>query len=320
MLSITDIAGITVGHAVDPQYQTGCTVVLCPQGMLGGVDICGFAPGSRETELLKPITRVEAVHGVLLTGGSAFGLGAADGVVKWLAEKGYGLDTVFARVPLVPGAVIYDLNFNQSLAKPDSEMGYRAAAEASSDPVPSGNIGAGMGATCGKVAGFERAMKSGLGSAGVRRGELEVAALAVANPVGDILDPETGRILAGVRTEDGTRIAGHGASLEAITSLLNPSVSNTVICVVATNAKMDKVQINRVARMASTGIARAVRPAHLLYDGDMVFSLAAGTGPEIDENIVGALAAEVLAQAIANSAIHAESLPAFPAHRDMTAG
>lgn len=315
--TLTSIPGILVGHATDKENNTGCTAVLCPEGAACGVDVRGFAPGSREIPLLDPVSRVDEAHGILLTGGSAFGLGAATGVVRWLSENGYGLDTGFAKVPLVPAAVIFDLNFNQSLGKPDEEMGCQAAAAASEDPVVQGCIGAGTGASCGKLAGFDRAMKSGLGSAAVKVGDIIVAALAVANPVGDIVDPYTGEILAGLRAADGSGLSGGLKELEALVELIpTASPSNTVICITATNAKLSKLQAARVARMSSAGIARAVRPAHLMYDGDIVFTLATGKGPEADENIIGALGAEALASAIASAAREATSLPGFPAWRD----
>ena len=318
MLTLTDIPGLLVGHSTDHENMTGCTAILCPQGAACGVDVRGFAPGSRETELLNPMARVDEVHAILLTGGSAFGLAAADGLVRWLVEGGYGLDTLFAKVPLVPAAVLYDLNFNQSLGKPDAAMGYEAAKNASTNPVAQGNVGAGTGATSGKLAGFERAMKTGLGSAGIALGRVKVAALAAVNPLGFIIDPDTGEVLAGARTEDGRAIAHPDEVMTTLEAFSNPPVeSNTMLAVVATDAKMNKLQCARVAKMASAGIARAVKPAHLLYDGDTVFALATGQGPEADENIIGALAADVLARAIAAGARQAESVPGFPAFRDL---
>jgi L-aminopeptidase/D-esterase-like protein len=318
MLTLTSVPGLMVGQVSDEKYRTGCTVVLCPQGAVCGVAIPGFAPGSRETDLLNPASRAEEVHGIVVSGGSAFGLAAATGVVRWLAERGHGLETVFARVPLVPAAVIYDLNFNRSLAKPDEAMGYEAADRASSDPVAQGNVGAGTGATCGKLAGFERAMKSGLGSAGVEEAGIIVAAVAVANPVGDIINPSTGQIVAGVRSEDGSRLVGAMSVLAEAQNLVPSQTSHTVLGVVATNAKLSKLQVSRIARMAVCGIARSVQPAHLLYDGDTVFAVSTSRGPEnIDENLIGALAAEVLAQAIVNAARYADAAPGFPAARDL---
>ena len=317
-MTLTSIPGLLVGHAANEEHRTGCTAILCPEGAVAGVDVCGFAPGSRETELLNPMARVDEIHGLLLTGGSAFGLAAATGVVRWLSEKGYGLPTLYARVPLVPAAVIYDLNFNQSLGMPDEAMGYAAAANASNAPVVQGCVGAGTGATCGKMVGFERAMKTGLGSAVINAGDFQVAALAVVNPLGNVLDPDTGEILAGVRTPDGLHLGDPAEVFKDMADLIKPpDTSNTVLVAVATDARLNKIQVARVARMASAGMARAVRPAHLLYDGDTVFCLATGQGPAADENIVGALAADVLALAVAAGAREAVSIPGFPAHRDL---
>jgi len=317
-MTLTDVPGITVGHATDEKNRTGCTAVMCPEGAVAGVDVRGHAPGTRETDLLHPTARVERVQAVLVTGGSAFGLAAATGVVRWLAERGYGHETLHAKVPLVPGAVIYDLFFNKTLSKPDEAMGCQAAEAASGQPVAMGCVGAGTGATAGKLAGFHRAMKSGLGSAGTKSGDLIVAALAVANPVGNVIDPESGAVLAGVRTPDGSAIDNPDAALLAIQDLLSASAAtNTVLGVIATNAVLTKVQATRVARMASAGIARAISPAFTLYDGDVIFVLATGRGPAADENIIGALGAQVLARAIAAGAKAAVSLPEVPAYRDM---
>lgn len=316
-MTLTDIPGILVGHASDPVNRTGCTAVLCPEGAVTGLDVRGHAPGTRETDLLAPTARVDRIHGLLLTGGSAFGLVAASGVFRWLAEHGFGLPTLFARVPLVPAAVIYDLNFHQTLGKPDEAMGYQAAEAASDDPVSQGCVGAGTGATAGKLAGFDRAMKSGLGSAGMSEGDILVAALAVANPVGDVIDPDTGEILAGVRTPDGRSVAGAMSVVGSLQSLIPPPVTNTVLAVVATNACLDKVQVTRVARMASAGLARSLRPAHSIFDGDVLFAMATGTGPAADESLVGALGAEVVGRAVAAGAREAASVPGFPAYRDM---
>ncbi len=316
-MTLTDIPGITVGHVTDKENGTGCTAILCPDGAAAGMELRGMAPGSRETGLLDPLTRTEEIHGILLTGGSAYGLAAASGVVRWLAEKGYGLVTSRGRVPLVPGAVIYDLFFNQTFNLPDENMGYQAAQAASGKPVEQGSIGAGTGATAGKIAGIDRAMKTGLGSAGFQTGDFKVAALAVASPVGDVVDPDNSQILAGVRDPDGKSVCGAMTVLSDAADLFAPSDPNTVLGVVATNAKLTKIQIARVARMASAGFARAIRPASTLYDGDMVFSLATGQGPEGNESLIGALGAEALAQAIAAAARTATGYKGLPAFRDL---
>ncbi len=317
-ITLTSIPGLLVGHATDPVNRTGCTAVLCPEGFTAGLDVRGHAPGTRETDSLGTTARVDEIHGLVLSGGSAFGLAAATGVVRWLTEQGRGLQTLCGRVPLVPAAVIFDLFYNQTLSKPDEAMGYEAALAASGAPVAMGNVGAGTGATSGKLAGFDRAMKTGLGSAGIRYEELIVAAMVVLNPVGDVLDHENGKILAGVRSRDGGSIVGSMESLPEIQQLLNqPLITNTVLAVVATNAVLDKVQTTRVARMASAALGRCITPAHTIYDGDVVFSLSAKQGPKADESVVGALAAESLARAVKAGALAAESIPGCPAFKDM---
>ncbi|MBW2091405.1 MAG: P1 family peptidase [Deltaproteobacteria bacterium] len=316
-MTLTDVAGIRVGQVTDQINRTGCTAILCPEGAAAGMELRGMAPGSRETHLFDPLTRTEEIHGVLLTGGSAFGLAAASGVMRWLSENGYGLETSCGRVPLVPAAVIYDLFFNQSFGLPDEAMGYEAARIASTDPVEQGCVGAGTGATAGKLAGIDRAMKTGVGSAGFEAGGVKVAALAVANPVGDVVDPENGEILAGVRSPDGRTISGAMSALKAGASILAAPASNTVLGVVATEARLTKIQAARAARMAACGFARAIRPASTLHDGDMVFVLATCKGPAVDENIIGALGAEVLAKAIASAARSARGIPGVPAFSDL---
>ncbi len=316
-MTLTDIEGIMVGQVTDRKNHTGCTAILCPEGAAAGMELRGMAPGSRETNLFDPLTRTEEIHGILLTGGSAFGLAAASGVMRWLSENGYGLQTSCGRVPLVPAAVIYDLFFNQSFGLPDEAMGYEAARIASTNPVEQGCVGAGTGATAGKLAGIDRAMKTGVGSAGYEAGGIKVAALSVVNPVGDVVDPETGDILAGVRSPDGRSISGAMAAIKDGLSIFTIAASNTVLGVVATEAKLTKIQAARVARMASCGFARAIRPASTLHDGDMVFALSTGKGPPVDENIIGAFGAEALAQAIASAARSAKGIPGVPAWEDL---
>ena len=318
-MCITDVPGIIAGHATNENHRTGCTAVLCPDGAVGGVDVVGFATGTRETELLRPVGMVERVHGILLGGGSAFGLAAASGMMRWLYENGHGFDTGIVKVPLVPGAVIFDLLFNQSAGLPDEAMGYEAAQNAGPGPLAQGNVGAGTGATAGKAAGFERAMKTGLGSASMTVGDIVVGAVTAVNPFGDVVDPETGATLAGVRSEKGDRIQGVRSVLPGMQQAFNGEArSNTVISVVATNADLNKVQVNRLAHMAAAGLARTIRPVHTLFDGDVVFALATGRGPVADENLVGALGAETLARAVAAGAREAEGIPGFPAYQDLS--
>jgi L-aminopeptidase/D-esterase-like protein len=307
--AITDIPGIEVGQAQDDEALTGCTVILCRKGAVGGVDVRGGAPGTRETDLLNPINLVDKVHAVVLAGGSAFGLDAASGVMKYLAEQkiGYGLGA--ARVPIVPAAILFDLGLGKSARHPDPEMGYAAASAATSGPVAEGNAGAGTGATVGKIFGMAGAMKSGLGTSSIEiGGGVVVGAIVAVNAFGDVLDPATNQIIAGARpTRIGPlKLGGAGQfadTLEVMKSFAGRTIlslatgGNTVIGVVATNAKFDKAQATKMAQMAQDGLARTIRPAHTMLDGDTIFALATGQ-KKADVSIVGAYAAEALAQAI----------------------
>lgn len=325
--ALTDVPGLRVGHAHDAEALTGCTVVLCEQGAVAGVDQRGGAPGTRETDALRPMHLVERVHGVLLTGGSAFGLDAATGVMRYLEERGVGYDTGVARVPIVPAAVIFDLAVGRADVRPDAAMGYAACQAASDGPVAEGNVGAGMGATLGKILGLGRAMKSGLGAASVDAGGgVVVAALVVVNPLGDVVDPESGAILAGARNPDkGPLRFGEGPfadtlrvlrSLAGRTALRFAARGNTVVGVVVTNARLTKSEANKVAQMAQDGVARTVRPAHTMFDGDTLFCLATGQ-KKADVNIVGAFAAEAVAQAILRAVMLAEGVDGLPSFRDL---
>ncbi len=295
--TITAVPGIRVGHAQNDEALTGCTVVLCEAGAVGGVDQRGGAPGTRETDLLRPMHRVERIHGVLLTGGSAFGLDATAGVMRYLEERGIGFDVGVARVPIVPAAVIFDLALGRADVRPDAAMAYQACVNAMTDPVIEGSIGAGTGATVGKILGMPNATKSGVGSACVEIGNgLFVGAIVVVNALGDVIDPHNGSIIAGARTADGfadtLKVMQQFQAMSAASS-----TNNTVIGVVATNAKLSKEEANKVAQMAHDGLARAIRPAHTMYDGDTIFALSTGDRAA-DANLVGALAAEVFAEAI----------------------
>ncbi|NLG73315.1 MAG: P1 family peptidase [Chloroflexi bacterium] len=304
--SLTDIPGVKVGHAHDDAALTGCTVVLCEAGMVGGVDQRGGAPGTRETDLLHPLNLVDQVHAVVLAGGSSFGLAAADGVVRYLEERNIGFDAQAAKVPIVPGAIIFDLGIGRSDIRPDAQMGYQACLNASDGIVPEGNVGAGCGATVGKMLGMGQAMKSGIGTASIEiRPGLIVAALVVVNALGDIINPENGRILAGVRRIDHALKSSESPfmdSLEVMKILAEGPLrfaptSNTTIGVVATNARLSKVEVNKVAQMAQDGLARAVRPVHTMLDGDTIFALASGEQPA-DVNLIGAFAAQAVSRAI----------------------
>ena len=311
--TITSVPGIKVGHATDAEGLTGCTVVLCEGGAVGGVDQRGGAPGTRETDLLRPMHLVQKAHAVVLAGGSAFGLAAADGVMRYLAERGIGYKAGAARVPIVPAAILFDLALGSPSAYPTAEMGYAACLAATDGPVPEGNVGAGTGCSVGKLLGPGRATKTGIGSASVDLGGgLVVAALIAVNAFGDVVD-ETGAIVAGTRPLRGSGFADTLAVLRSWTGKLALRVAGaTVIGVVATNARLSKEAANKVAQMAQDGLARAIRPAHTMFDGDTLFALATGKA-RASVTLVGAYAAEVVVQAIvrgARAAVAAGGLPA----------
>jgi L-aminopeptidase/D-esterase-like protein len=306
--AITDISGIEVGQAQDDEALTGCTVVLCRKGAVAGVDVRGGAPGTRETDLLNPVNLVGKVHAVVLAGGSAFGLDAASGVMRYLDENGIGFDTGAGKVPIVPAAILFDLNLGRGDVRPGAEMGYRAASSASPGVPAEGNVGAGTGASVGKVFGLKSAMKAGIGTASMNAGGLAVGALVAVNAFGDVLDSQTGQIIAGARSTNlGPLKLGQdgyfGDTLEIMKTFIGRSVlgfatrANTVIGVVATNAKLTKPEATKVAQMAQDGVARTIRPAHTMLDGDTIFALATGE-KKADPSTVGAFAAEVMAQAI----------------------
>ena len=320
---LTAVEGIRVGHAQMEGRPTGCTVVLTPEGTVGGVDVRGAAPGTRETDLLDPVNTVQVVHAVLLTGGSAFGLDAATGVVRFLEEKGVGFETGVAKVPIVPAAVLFDLSVGDDpKIRPDADCGYRASSSASGGVVAEGNVGAGTGATVGKIRGGGRAMKGGIGSAALSMPNgLVVAALIAVNSVGDVIEPSTGEVVAGVRTEDGRGLADARKLLLAGAELL-PGLygegQNTTIGVIATNAELTKTQANRVAQVAHDGLARSIYPAHTPGDGDTLFVLATGAGRAGDVGTVGALTAEVVALAVVRAVRAAEGLAGYPAAADLS--
>ncbi len=269
--SITDVPGIEVGHAQDVVGQTGCTVVLCREGGVVGVDVRGSAPGTRETDLCRPGTLVDRAHAVMLAGGSAFGLNAAEGVMRYLAERGIGYDTGVGRIPIVPAAVIFDLAVGRPVW-PDGAMGYAACQTAGAEPVPAGRVGAGTGTTVGKVLGVAEATRSGLGSASISVAGVQVGALVVVNAFGHVVEPDTGEILAGARGPDGRYVDTVQYLLQ---STAEPTpVTNTTIGVVATYARLDSAQVNHLATVAHDGLARVIRPVHTMLDGDTIFALA----------------------------------------------
>ncbi len=312
---ITDILGIRVGHDTNLEAGTGCTVILCEPAAIGGVDVRGGAPATRETDLLRPMHIVDQVHGILLTGGSAFGLDAASGVVRYLEEHQIGYDVGVAKVPIVPAAAIFDLGLGSATIRPDADSGYRACQQASTETVQQGTVGAGTGATVGKMLGPAFAMKGGLGSASTTLADgTRVGAIVVVNAFGNILDPQTQQVLAGGRAP---------VSLEYTSDSAN-MFGNTTIAVVTTDASLTKEEINKVAQMAHNGLAQAIRPAHTLFDGDTVFALALGPREQrqmdlamnaYQVSMIGAASAKVLAQAIVNAIHHATDLHGIPATR-----
>jgi L-aminopeptidase/D-esterase-like protein len=316
---LTAVAGLKVGHHTMQARPTGCTVVLAEGGAVAGVDVRGSAPGTRETDLLNPLNLVDQVHAVVLAGGSAFGLDAASGVMRYLEERKAGFPTAYGVVPIVPAAILFDLGVGDPKVRPGADCGYAAALAASGGLVEEGNVGAGAGATIGKMMGMERAMKGGMGSAAISLPDgLVVAALVAVNAYGDVIDPATGRVVAGVRTADGNRLADARVLLRTGTLQKKPIGENSTIGVVATNAKLTKTQAAKVAQMAHDGLARSITPVHSLADGDTLFALATGTlHGEADVSRIGALAAEAVADAVLRAVRAAKGLPGLPAARDL---
>lgn len=305
---LTDVQGVKVGHAQDDTAITGCTVVLCEQGAVCGVDVRGSAPGTRETDLLRPGNLVRSVHGILLSGGSAFGLDAAAGVMRYLESRGAGFDTGAARVPIVPAAVIYDLGIGSARVRPDAQMGEQACIAAGRGPLAQGNVGAGLGATVGKIFGMQYAMKGGLGSASTALGNgAVVAALVVVNAFGDVCDPSTGRVVAGAINPATGRFAGTSALMTEGYGMGDLVGQNTTVCVVATDAALDKEGANKVAQMAHNGLAKTIDPVHTMFDGDTIFCLSTGR-LQSDVTVVGVAAAKVVAMAVLAAVKHARGV------------
>ncbi len=316
--SVTQFPGIYVGHATNEKAGTGCTVIVCPEGATGGVDVRGGAPATRETDLLRPEETVEVLHAVVLSGGSAYGLSASCGVAEELERRDYGLDVGVARVPIVSGACLFDLACGDPTVRPSVEDGRAACASAldgAGAPLARGNVGAGTGCTVGKLAGPERAMKSGLGECVECAGDLLCGAISAVNACGDVRDPDTGEKIAGLRNEDGTL----GSSVEALLggyATMPLSRTNTTISCVVTNARLTKAQATKVAQMAADAYAHAITPTHTTNDGDTVFVMATGA-VEAPVDVVGALAVRALARAIADGAREATSAYGYVAARDL---
>ena len=310
--AITDIAGLKVGHFTDPRRPTGCTVLLCPEGAVAGVDVRGAAPGTRETDLLHPLATIAEVHALLLTGGSAFGLAAADGVMQWLEARGFGVPVGPARVPIVPAAVLFDLWVGDARIRPDAAAGFAACEAATDQPPAQGSVGAGAGASVGKLFGIAGAMKGGIGTAAIQVGGITVAALVAVNAMGDVIDPATGQIVAGARAPGGRQTINLMQALCA-GQLPAPLMAGmaTTIGIVATDAVLTKTQANKLAGMAHDGLARAINPVHTSQDGDAMFALATGgAGLPGHLTVLGALAAEVTARAVLNAVRAATGLSA----------
>jgi len=321
--ALTDIPGLKVGHWTDLDAGTGCTVILCPEGAVAGVDVRGGAPGTRELALLDPVCLVEKVHALMLGGGSAYGLAAADGVMRWLEEHGYGFNVGVAKVPIVPAAILFDLPLGRADVRPNAESGYAACQAATDGAVSEGNVGAGTGATIGKLLGFSQACKGGIGTASRQIGRgIVIAALVAVNAAGDVIDPQTQRIIAGARKPV---VGGFADSMKFAESTLGQTLhqwaglSNTTLGVVATNAALTKVGATKVAQMAHDGLARTIRPVHTMTDGDLVFALSLGE-QKADAGLVGAVAADVLGEAVVRAVWAAEKLHGIPAARDLQNG
>jgi len=318
--AITDVLGIEVGHYTDLSAVTGCTVVLCREGAVAGVDVRGSAPGTRETDLLRPVNLVQQVHAVVLSGGSAYGLDVASGVMRWLEERGIGFSVGVGVVPIVPAAVLFDLTIGRADIRPNAEAGYAACQVTGGGPVTEGSIGAGTGATVGKLFGPGFAVKGGLGTAArqIANG-VTVGALVAVNAFGDVVDPATGTLVAGPRDPSH---GGMVCTLERMGGDLSQTMFgfalNTTLAVVATDAVLTKEGANKMAQMAHDGLAQAIRPAHTMWDGDTVFALATGkSGVTGDVTLLGALAAALLAQAVIRAVCQATALGGIPAVSDL---
>jgi len=315
--SITDVPGIKVGHSQNIKAGTGCTVVICEKGATTGVDVRGGAPGTRETDLLDPVNLIEKAHAVYLGGGSAFGLDGATGVMKFLEEREIGFDVVLTKVPIVPGAVLFDLAVGDYRIRPDLKMGYDACLQATDNEMRQGNIGAGTGATVGKIFGGIRCMKGGLGTASLKAQELIVGAVVAVNCLGDVVDPLNKQILAGVLTEDKKGFADTMSFLKNFPmGDRNTFSTNTTIGMIATNARLTKAGAKKVASMTQDGFARTIYPSHTMFDGDTIFCMATGE-VEAGVNVVGTIAADVMARAVVKAIKSADSLFKIKSYKDL---
>lgn len=319
-IPITDISPLRIGQAENEEAATGCTVLICENGMRAGLDVRGGGPASRESQLLNPLMAAQTIHAIVLSGGSAYGLGTANGVMEYLEEHGYGYDTGYALVPLVAQSDIYDLSVGDPSVRPDASMGYEAAKAAFETPnYQDGNYGAGCGATVGKLAGMEYCMKSGIGSYAVRLGELEVGAVVVVNALGDIYNWKTGEQIAGMLTEDKTKLRSSADFLKNITQIEdNKFTGNTTLAVIITNASFNKSQLCKIAGMGHDGYARSINPVHTSADGDSIYAVSVGDVPA-DQDLVGSLASEVISEAIIRAVESAEGAYGYPSVSDIRA-
>ncbi len=314
---IVDIPGIAVGHVTHAEHHTGVTVVILSHPMPCGADVRGGAPGTRETDVFNPLNLVETADAVVLAGGSAFGLDAATGAMKWLKEQGRGVPTGFVNVPIVPAAVIFDLPLSKGVVTPTPEDGYRAC-ESAGNNTDRGCVGVGAGATVGKLYGMDYAVKSGIGSALVTgAGGIAVGALVAVNALGDVVDPRTGRVIAGTLDRDKKSFADPRKILREIAYPFMPPGSATVIGVVAVSGSYSKLDMARIARMAHDGIARTIIPSHTMFDGDTLFAVSAGTGGLVDVSVCGALAALAMEEAVLDAVLSAKTAAGYPAARDV---
>jgi L-aminopeptidase/D-esterase-like protein len=317
---ITDVQGIKVGHFTDMRRPTGCTVLIFEKGATAGVDVRGSAPGTRETDLLSPVNTVQQINAILLAGGSAYGLDAASGVMRYLEERGLGYHVGAVVVPIVPAAILFDLNVGDSRIRPTADSGYQAAKAAAAGRVAEGSVGAGAGATVGKMFGMKSAMKSGIGTASLRVGKtgIVVGAIVAVNAVGDVVNPKSGKIVAGARKPDGSGFMDSMAQMREGRGVEAPAGGNTTIGVVATNAAFSKTQMTKIAQMAHDGLARSIYPVHTPSDGDTVFAVAtAAVQTRADHGAIGALAADVMTEAVLRAVMNARGLPGLPGYRDL---
>lgn len=314
-ISILDIKGISYGACENQEAGTGVSVILAKDGVCAGVDVRGGGPATRETDLLNPINMVDRIHGVCLSGGSAFGLDAASGVMQYLEEYGHGFDMQVARIPIVCGASLFDLSVGNPNVRPNKEMGYQACVQSETcDEIKQGNYGAGCGASVGKLIGFEYAMKAGLGSAGIEVNGLQVACISAVNACGNVVDYQNNQLLAGIQM-DGTLLTHHEAMAKMAQLRKLPDGNTTISCVV-TNAKLTKAQCTKIAGIAHNGYARAIHPVHTMSDGDTIFVLATGE-VETMPDLVGIYACELIAEAIKQAVLHAEGAYGLKAHCDL---